>query len=105
MNLLDLLKTDMVKTLATIFLFCVVMSALVLYVFDTITNRAIPQSVTDVLVGAITACLPLVGLHQGVTIANGVAKETASATVDATIKATTSGQLNTLHEEETKNVS
>lgn len=88
MNLLDLLKTDMVKTLSAIFLFCVVMCALVLYAFDTIVGRAIPVIVTNVLVGAITATLPLVGLHQGVTIANGIAKDTASATVDATLKAT-----------------
>ena len=87
MNLLDLLKTDMVKTLATIFLFSVVMCALVLYVFDTVTGRVIPEQVTAILVGAITATLPLVGVHQGVTIANGVAKDTASATVDATLKA------------------
>ena len=81
MNLLELLKTDMVKTLATIFLFTVVMAALVLYIFDTVTSRAIPASVTDVLIAAITACLPIVGIHQGVTIANGVAKDTAVAVV------------------------
>ncbi len=87
MNLLDLLKTDMVKTLATFFLFAVVMSALVVYVVDTVTGKAIPAQVTDILVGAIATTLPLVGVHQGVTIANGVAKETAGAAVDAAIKA------------------
>lgn len=79
MNFLDLLKTDMVKTLATIFLFCVVMAALVLYIIDTVKGIPVPQSVSDVLIAAITACLPIVGLHQGVSIANGVAKDTAVA--------------------------
>ena|SRR5258706_9103648 len=85
MNLLELLQTNMVKTLATIFLFCVVMAALVLYIFDTVTNRAIPVQVTDILIGAITATLPLVGLHQGVTIANGVAKDTAVTVMEPVV--------------------
>lgn len=87
----QILRSDLVKTLATIFLFCLVMAALAIAIYDTITGLPINPTVSGILVAAITAALPLVGVHQGVTIANGVAERAVQATIAASKEQKTNG--------------
>lgn len=83
MDISTLFKTDLVKALSAIFLFCVVMVALFLYTWDTIAGTAVPTTVTLVLSGAISTALYNLGINHGIIAANGVANDTARAVIQA----------------------
>lgn len=83
MSVGDLFKTDLIKTLSAIFLFCVVMCALFLYIWDTIAGIPIPSTDTAVLSAAISTALYNLGINHGITAANGVANDTATALIKA----------------------
>lgn len=87
----QMLKSDLVKVLSTIFLFCLVMAALAVAIYDTLVGLPINPTVSGILVAAITATLPIVGVHQGITIANGVAEKTVQATLAASKEQRTNG--------------
>lgn len=83
MSIGDLFKTDLIKTLSAIFLFCVVMAALFLYIWDTIAGIPVPATDTAVLSAAISTALYNLGINHGIIAANGVAKDTATAVIQA----------------------
>lgn len=83
MNVSTLFKTDLVKALSAIFLFCVVMCALFLYMWDTVAGITVPTTVTAVLSAAVSTALYNVGINHGITAANGVANDTATALIKA----------------------
>jgi hypothetical protein len=82
------LKSDLLKILATIFLFLLVVGALLLVGFDKITGQVPDPLALLVLGAAVSATLPIVGVHQGVSLANGVSQTAVAASVEANKQST-----------------
>jgi hypothetical protein len=79
----SIVKSDIIKTFAAVFLFALVMCALAIAVYDKIIGLAVDPLINSILVAAITTSLGLVGVHTGVTVANGVATNAVAASVEA----------------------
>lgn len=78
-----IMRNTLMVTLATIFLFCLVMCALILAAYDVLIGRPVPAGATDILLVAITASLQIVGVHTGVSISNGVVQKTTETSIAA----------------------
>jgi hypothetical protein len=74
---------NLVKMLAIIFLFLVLLASLIVAAYDLVTRRALSPEIQTVLSLGVGYCLTLGGIHSGVSLANGVAKDTAAAVVRA----------------------
>lgn len=83
MSIATLFKTDLVKALSAIFLFLILCCALFLYMYDKIGGLAQDPTVTGVLTAGISTALYNLGINHGITAANGVAKDTAVAVIQA----------------------
>jgi len=83
MSVGQLLRTDLIKTLSAFFLFALVMCVLGIAVYDKIAGVAVDSTVQAVLASAISVALANLGFNHGIATANGVAKDTAVAMVNA----------------------
>lgn len=78
---------DILKVAAVVFLLAVGVAALFIGIWNTIHGIAVPPEVETVIGAGIGYALTALGVQHGVVLANGVAKDTATAVVKATTDA------------------
>ena len=73
---------DFVKNAATSFLLVVALGGVGIYGWDLVNNIPVPAIINTLVTSAVLVALGLAGLNHGITVANGVAGETARKTVE-----------------------
>lgn len=72
-----------IRYLATIFLFLVLVCALFIASYDIIAGKIIDPTVLTILGAGIGSCLTITGLNHGVNVINGTVEKTVKGVFNA----------------------